>query len=102
MPSLKFMRKRTSSAGRRQFSVENAYALDRVEQRFLTSRVTLRPLETSTLRPAAVAVHDSGNVGRDPVGVETRQLARGAKAGEAVHGLQATAGRVPRQRCTTG
>ena len=77
------MRKRTSSSGRRQFSVENAYtvshceadlerALDRVEQRLLAGRVTVGALQPALLRPPAVAVHDDRDVPRDPLRIELR------------------------------
>ena len=56
------MRNRTSSSGRRQFSVENAYtvshsqadlerALDGVEQRLLAGRVTVGALQTRAAAP---------------------------------------------------
>ena len=73
------MRKRTSSSGRRQFSVENAYtvshaqpelerALDRVEERLLPRGVALGALEAALLRPPPVAVHDERHVARDAAG----------------------------------
>ena len=76
--SLKFMRKRTSSSGRRQFSVENAYtvshcepdverAVDGVEQRLLARRVPVGALQSPLLRPPAVAVHHDRDVLRASV-----------------------------------
>ena len=75
------MRKRTSSIGRRQFSVENAYtvihaqadverALDGVEQRLLPRRVAVGALEPPPLRPAPVAVHHDRDVAGNPPRIE--------------------------------
>ena len=99
------MRNRTSSSGRRQFSVENAYTVNHSRPsssapstasnsasspaacpsvRFNPRCVAHRPL------PSITAATCAGHA----IGIDPRQLARRPKAGEGIHGLQATGGRV--------
>src|SRR5262249_48774599 len=66
-------------------------SLDDVEQRLLAAVVALRPRQAALLGPAAVAVHDDGDVSGHRRAVEVSQEAHGDEAGTA-SGRTATAG----------